>query len=363
MREFHSTMTIAAAMGAGETGAALTVAAEPAAFDGSAVEIGLAAPLSILAKVAAIICVAGFAVMLGAPAMAPASVAGPEAILAAILPALLLALISAPLVLLWVVRPNVAAFRATVERLTGLNRMLLLEVGERIATEEKLRAHEQELELQIQEIDYVKQLVEAQAADAVGLAEDLAMQRQAMEESERRNEYLANHDVLTGLPNRRHFEQRLKQSTENAQTKNDAVTLIFVDLDNFKTVNDTLGHPRGDEILVQVADQLRTSVRDCDFVARLGGDEFAVVLNHPVQPGNAKLLEFAERIRTALAISVEGPHGVIPVSAALGIASFPAEAPDEQLLLKCADRAMYAAKAQGSNCVVFHRELEPAAAK
>ena len=343
-------------MGSGDAGAALAVAAETATFDGTAVDNGFAAPLPILAKVAGVICIVAFAVTLGVPVMAPL----PQGMPGAILTAVLLALISAPLILLWAVRPCVAAFRAAVERLTGVNRMLLLEIGERITAEEKLRAHKQELELQIQEIDYVKQLVEAQAADAVGMAEDLAMQRQAMEESERRNEYLANHDGLTGLPNRRHFEQRLSQSTENAQGKREAVTLIFVDLDNFKTVNDTLGHLHGDEILKQVADQLRASVRECDFVARLGGDEFAVVLKHPFQPGRATLLEFAERIRSALAIPVEGPNGVIPVSAALGIASFPAEAADEQTLLKFADRAMYAAKAQGSNCVVFHRELEAA---
>ena len=129
-------------------------------------------------------------------------------------------------------------------------------------------------------------------------------------------------------------------------------------------MNDTLGHLRGDEILEQVADQLRTSVRECDFVARLGGDEFAVVLNHPVQPGNAQRFwnspsASGRRWRSRS----KGPNGVIPVSAALGIASFPAEAADEQTLLKFADRAMYAAKAQGSNCVVFHRELEAAVAK
>jgi diguanylate cyclase (GGDEF)-like protein len=343
---------------AGKAGDALagTPAGAPASGD-AAKDDRLLGPLLLSAKVAAIVCIIEVAIILALSAVPVTADGVPGAILQSVL----LSAISAPLILMWVIRPYIAERRMAFAQLAAMNRMLRQEVDERMAAEEKLRAREQELELQIQEIDYVKQLIEEQASNAVGLAEDLAMQKQAVEESERRNEHLANHDGLTSLPNRRRFEQMLTQMKEAAQAKNWAITLMFVDLDNFKTVNDTMGHLHGDEILVKVADQLRASVRGSDFVARLGGDEFAVILTHAKHAGTDQLLEFAERIRTALTISVDGPNGVIPVSAALGIATFAAAEADDQLLLKCADRAMYAAKDRGRNCIVFHHEVEAAA--
>jgi len=317
---------------------------------------GLFASLVISAKVSTIVCVVELATMLGF-AILPEE---PGSLAAALTDTLLLGIISAPLILLWVIRPYILARNGAVARLENMNRLLRHEIDERMAAEEKLRANEHDLQMQIQEIDYVKQLVEAQAADAVGLAEELAVQKQAVEESERRNEFLANHDTLTGLPNRRHFEQILTQLKMTAQSKNGSVTLIYVDLDNFKTVNDTLGHQRGDELLRQVAEQLRASTRGTDMIARLGGDEFAIVSTQ-FQPGkDGELQRFAERIRSALAIPVEAESRVIPVTATLGIATYPADATDERQLLQHADRAMYAAKARGRNCVVFYQDLAEA---
>jgi len=315
---------------------------------------GFFASLLISAKIAGIVSIIELAILFVASAFSE----GPEARPHAVLDSVLLALLSAPLILLWVVRSFISELQAAYAQIASINWMLRREIEERAATEERLRAHEEELELQIQEIDYVKQLVEEQAANVVGLAEDLAMQKQAVEESEKRNEYLAHHDMLTELPNRRRFEQMLNQSIETARMKNGAVTVIYLDLDNFKTVNDSLGHGGGDDLLAQVAEQLRGIVRASDFVARLGGDEFAVVLTHGARVGKETLLVFAERARAALAIPVPGPEGVIHVSAALGIATFPVDAADQETLLKFADRAMYAAKAQSSNCVVFYDELE-----
>jgi diguanylate cyclase (GGDEF)-like protein len=355
MRDIEPTKSVAVESGHAGTGLRLSDPA-PASADGAEND-GFFASLLISAKIASIVCVVELGIAVFVSAVPALSSAGSIRIFYSIL----LAVISAPMILVWVVRPYIAERRRAYGRIAGMNQMLRREIDERLAAEEKLRAHEYELEMQIQEMDYVKQLVEEQASDAVGLAEDLAMQKQAVEESERRNEYLANHDMLTGLPNRRHFEQRLGEMKAEAASKDGAVTLIFVDLDNFKTVNDTLGHQRGDDILVQVANRLSESVRNSDFVARLGGDEFAVVLAHFTPASRDKLLEFAERMRTALAISVDGPAGVIPVSAALGIATYPADAADEHTLLKCADRAMYAAKAHGRNLVVFHRDLETVA--
>ena len=314
---------------------------------------GRTGSVPITGKVAAIIFVVALAVVFGV-SRPPG---GTEDVGRVVLEALLIAAASAPLILLWVIRPYVAERRQVQARMAKMNEMLRREIDERLAVEEQLRTHESELELRIEEMDYVKQLVEEQAADAVGMAEDLAAQKQAVEESRRQNEYLANHDTLTGLPNRRSFEQVLKRATEAARVKGSLVTLIYVDLDNFKTVNDTLGHASGDDLLVQVADRLQAVVRDSDFVARLGGDEFAVMTVHKAGVRDGALADFAERIRAALAISVEGPDSAIPVSATLGIATFPMDAADEVSLLVCADRAMYAAKQRGRNCVAFHREL------
>jgi len=326
------------------------------AFDVNVKTGGLTEALLISAKVAAIVGILELAILFagsilsGAPAHEPGVVLG----------SVLLAFLSAPLILIWVIRPFMAERQAAYVQVAGINRLLRREIEERAATEERLRAQEEELRLQIEKIDYVKQLIEEQAANVVGMAEDLAMQKQAVEESERRNEYLAHHDVLTELPNRRHFEQLLFHSMEAAQAKGGAVTLIYLDMDNFKTVNDNLGHGGGDDLLSQVAEQLRGVVRASDFVARLGGDEFAIVLTHNARVGKATLQEFAERVRNVLAMPVPGPAGVIQVSAALGIARYPVDAPDQDTLLKYADRAMYAAKSRSSNCVVFHDELESA---
>jgi diguanylate cyclase (GGDEF)-like protein len=282
---------------------------------------------------------------------------GPAAAGGALLLAALAMLLSSPASVLWAIRPYVAERRAAAARLAEMQRVLRQETDARIAAEERLRTREQEFGQQIDEIEYVKQLVEQQAADTVGLAEDLAAQKQAIEESKQQNEYLANHDTLTGLPNRRHFEDALHRRKEAAQAAGSSLALIYLDLDNFKTVNDSLGHARGDELLIEVATRLRAVVRDDDFVARLGGDEFAVVAT----TGDMGL---AQRIRAALQIAVESGNGTIPVSATLGVAIFPADAANERSLLRCADRAMYAAKGRGRNCVVFHRSLagEPAEA-
>jgi len=310
--------------------------------------------LAMTAKIAAVICTVEL-LTLAVFAVLPTRA---EGLTEALIHTVLLVAVAAPFFLLWGIRPYVVARNAADATLVHANEMLRREIGERILVEEKLRAHEHELEMRVEEIDFVKHLMEKQAADAVGLAEDLALQKREVEESERRNEYLANHDTLTGLPNRRSFEQRLMQMKELARTRNGSVTLIFVDLDNFKAVNDALGHQRGDELLEQVARKLRGSTRDSDLIARLGGDEFAIVSTQFGHGKDDELRNVAERIRMALSIPVDAGNRVIPVSATLGIATYPADAADEQKLLQCADRAMYAAKERGRNRVVFYHELE-----
>jgi diguanylate cyclase (GGDEF)-like protein len=290
---------------------------------------GIFATAMIALKIASVVAVVQMALLFAFSSIEDLEKLAPDALL----DSLILGVIAAPLVVLWIVRPYIAERQDAYGKMAEMNRMLLAEIDERMAAQEKLRIKEHDLELQIQDIAYVKELVEAQASEAVGLAEDLAIQKKAVEESERRNEYLANHDTLTELPNRRHFEETLVRMKSTAGERNRAVSLIYADLDNFKMVNDTLGHQRGDELLREVAQTLRNSLREGDFVARLGGDEFAILSTAFSGSDDTRLTGFAERMRKALTIDVDGPDGLITVSVALGVACMPEDAKDQVALL------------------------------
>jgi diguanylate cyclase (GGDEF)-like protein len=339
--------------------AAVTAPGAPAPVPGTPSRskgAGLVASLFISAKIASIVAIVQLGLLFAFSSLSTAS----EIASGALFDSLLVAAVATPLIVFWVSRPYVAEREAAYDQMSRMNEMLRNEIDERMAAEAKLRENEENLELQLQEFAYVKELVEAQAADAVGMAEDLAIQKKAVEESEREKEYLANHDMLTGLPNRRHFEEMLARLKEAARSKRKALTLIYIDLDNFKTVNDTLGHQRGDNLLLEVADQLRDTVRETEFVARLGGDEFAILTTAFAKGSDDGIRRFAERLRASLAFPVKDAGREIPVSAALGIASCPDDAADAVGLLQAADRAMYAAKARGRNRVVLFSELEKA---
>ena len=155
----------------------------------------------------------------------------------------------------------------------------------------------------------------------------------------------ASHDSLTGLPNRTLLRRRLERALAALETPDQSVTMLMLDLDGFKEVNDTFGHSTGDQVLVQVAQRVVASVRDGDTVARLGGDEFAVVL----APGTTEEVAFvARRVLTALELPLTLHASTVSVAASIGIASAGlGETVDE--LLRNADLAMYAAKSAGGN--------------
>lgn len=168
-----------------------------------------------------------------------------------------------------------------------------------------------------------------------------------LEESGRALESMALHDALTGLPNRRLLMDRLSLALAHAHRNNGMMAVIYLDLDGFKQVNDTLGHDAGDTLLRMVAERLVAAVRQEDTVARLGGDEFVVVLWGLRHTGGAVTL--ASKLIQAVAqpYSVEG-HGVsITVSAGVGI--YPAHGEAAETLLKSADMALYEAKRTGKN--------------
>jgi diguanylate cyclase (GGDEF)-like protein len=157
----------------------------------------------------------------------------------------------------------------------------------------------------------------------------------------------ANYDALTGLPNRHLLEDRLGYEIFKAQRVNRQVALLFLDLDHFKDVNDTLGHEKGDQLLIVVAERLLHCVRTIDTVARLGGDEFTIVMGE-LQAGS-DVDRVASKVIEALSKPFYLDDEVIYLSASMGITVYPDNAKDIETLLKNADQAMYVAKSNGRN--------------
>jgi diguanylate cyclase (GGDEF)-like protein/PAS domain S-box-containing protein len=175
----------------------------------------------------------------------------------------------------------------------------------------------------------------------------------ARKQAEDRIWFLANHDALTGLPNRTLLKDRLSQALLHAKRFNTWVTVIFLDLDNFKTVNDSLGHNAGDELLKTVAKRMTTSVRSTDSVVRLGGDEFVILL--PDLPKNPDLIsKKLQELRATLAETIHLEGHDISVTASVGIANYPDDATDAVMLLANADAAMYRAKEMGRDNFQFY---------
>jgi diguanylate cyclase (GGDEF)-like protein len=164
-----------------------------------------------------------------------------------------------------------------------------------------------------------------------------------LEEQVSSNEWLALHDELTGLPNRRLFSDRLSVSIERADRMSSRLALLILDLNGFKSINDTMGHQAGDQVLREVSSHLRKSVRASDTLARLGGDEFIIVTNDLGIDQRAVQLLDSVRIALDKPIMVEGRSMV--VTASMGMAIYPDDAEDSIRLLRVADQRMYAAKA------------------
>ncbi|AFL74876.1 EAL domain-containing protein [Thiocystis violascens] len=172
-----------------------------------------------------------------------------------------------------------------------------------------------------------------------------------LKRSEEKLEYLAHHDPLTGLPNRSLFQARLEQCLQRAARHQRQVGLLFLDLDRFKIVNDTLGHSIGDGLLQQVAETLSKQVRAADTIARLGGDEFVIILEDI--PAARFAANFAERLMTAFSqpFNVEG-HELF-ITASMGISLYPQDGEEIDALVRHADIAMYQSKNGGRNGFSF----------
>jgi diguanylate cyclase (GGDEF)-like protein/PAS domain S-box-containing protein len=174
-------------------------------------------------------------------------------------------------------------------------------------------------------------------------------ERKKIEEQLRHVSY---HDVLTGLPNRILLSDRLKQAIAAAKRNNQEIlSLMFIDLDQFKQVNDTLGHTVGDLLLKEVAIRIQDCLRDSDTAARIGGDEFVVLL--PSIKKKLDTMVVAEKIRHSLCQPIVLADQSLRISSSIGVAFYPENGSEEEMLLKSADSAMYDAKKSGRNMVRF----------
>ncbi len=191
----------------------------------------------------------------------------------------------------------------------------------------------------------INTLVDAQGKvlRRIALFSDITEQKRAEETIWRQ----ANYDHLTDLPNRRLFQDRLQQEIMKAQRAGLYLALLFIDLDRFKEVNDTLGHQAGDQLLIEAARRIGECVRATDTVARLGGDEFTVIMSELADTD--RVGEVAQAMLETLAMPFELDGELAYVSASIGITIYPNDAGDLESLLKNADQAMYSAKEQGRN--------------
>ncbi|GAA6145577.1 putative bifunctional diguanylate cyclase/phosphodiesterase [Thalassolituus maritimus] len=169
--------------------------------------------------------------------------------------------------------------------------------------------------------------------------------------------YQAYHDSLTGLPNRVHLQQKLSEAIDESTDTHKRFALCYLDLDGFKTINDSLGHSTGDELLIEVAKRLQDVMRPEDTLARVGGDEFIVLINH-VQ-NHDQVLEAAEHLLLRLCDPIRLGRREFVVGASMGIAIYPTDGEEAGILMRNADIAMYRAKANGKNCYhLFTPSLE-----
>ena len=188
-------------------------------------------------------------------------------------------------------------------------------------------------------------------ADNVSFALENFERADEKTKADERIEYLASHDSLTKLPNRDMFNELLRHAIEGASRHQRSLALLFIDLDRFKVINDSLGHDAGDMLLLEVANRLRSVLRASDVVARLGGDEFVVLLEETAERNDVERI--AGLLLSALGRPTQLSGHECHATASIGIAMYPSDGLDAQTLTKNADMAMYLAKEDGKNAFRF----------
>lgn len=189
---------------------------------------------------------------------------------------------------------------------------------------------------------------EGKLRDMIGIAVDITERKEA----EEKIQYLATHDGLTGLPNRNVFNQLLEHEIHVARRGKDKFCIMFIDLDRFKMINDSLGHDAGDQLLQSMAQRLQSSIRDGDIVSRLGGDEFVILAREITSDHQAANL--AQKILHKISEPIFLSNHEYRITGSIGIATYPVDGEDELTLMKNADVAMYLAKEEGKNNFQFY---------
>ena len=219
---------------------------------------------------------------------------------------------------------------------------ILHDISERKRAEAELKRARDELEVRVEqrtaELQYSNDQLHSEIAERKRVQQHLA--------------YLANHDTLTDLPNRMAFTEQLKIAMAQARRREQQVALLFLDLDGFKRVNDTLGHEAGDVLLKMCCERLKHCVREEDLVARMGGDEFTVILGGLTDLG--RVPEIAEKLIATLDEPFVVGERQCTIGVSIGVSLFPADTEDADVLLRYADDAMYRVKKMGKNNYQFY---------
>ena len=217
---------------------------------------------------------------------------------------------------------------------------IAMDISERLRIQAALTQMHGELEQQVR--DRTRELSET--------VRDLHREMQDRQQDQERIYWLAHYDALTQLPNRVLLAERSQEAIRQAQESGKPLAVMFLDLDNFKHVNDSLGHRVGDALLVEIAKRLRSIVRERDTVSRLGGDEFVLLLAGANAQGAARV---AAKVQEAARQPIQIGHHELCVAPSMGISLFPDHGSDFETLIQCADTAMYRAKAAGRNAFRF----------
>jgi len=193
---------------------------------------------------------------------------------------------------------------------------------------------------------------EQEFASAIANTASLSLEIQKRKEMEKELEHQAYHDSLTKLPNRSLFTDRLDQALKQAHRNNTNLAVLFLDLDNFKEINDSLGHDAGDKVLIEIAQRLNTNLRDMDTIARLGGDEFTLIVS------NFDDIQFIHEVVLKLFNILQQPMSIngqeLYATSSIGISIYPDDGQTSETLLRNADAAMYKAKESGRNSFEFY---------
>ena len=223
----------------------------------------------------------------------------------------------------------------------AINHQLAQEIDERKEIEQELSSYR----------DHLEKLVEQRT-------EDLQSEIKIRRHSEEQLEHQAYHDALTGLPNRVFLKERLERSMKRALRSEKKLALLFMDLNNFKNVNDSMGHNAGDQLLQEVAKRLKSCCREEETVARFSGDEFMIIIEN-VEQGVEEVFSFCTRILKTLAKPQRIAENDLQISASIGISFFPDDAGDVETLIRNSDMAMYKAKADPKqNIALFTQNMD-----